>query len=170
MRRNILLFLFCILGASLLYAETPVSSESGKILFVYEESNEQLDPWIARMENYLNRQGIPFDKMAAAEASSLELEDFSSYRGLVLYGAVMAFTSNEPLRDWLKEEPSLQDQKVLLLVTANRWFLPKYTRQLKSLLKDEGAELIDDVTAVTKDLSEEEKDALLQEQWNQLDF
>ena len=75
-----------------------------KILFAFEESNEKLDPWLSRFNVAFVAANVNVDKKAASELASV---DFSKYDLIVVYGAVMAFTSKEPLREWLTKENRL---------------------------------------------------------------
>ena len=133
-------------------------SSDKKILFAYEESNEKLDPWLARFNSAFSAANLTADKKAATDLASA---DFSKYDLIVVYGAVMAFTAKEPLRDWLTKESGLSGKKVALFVTANRWFLKKYDDQLLSLLKQKNANVVDAVSGATKDLTESEKQKMV---------
>jgi len=160
----IAVILLSVIGT--LFAQAPAANVSAvqfpsadkvagkKILFAYEESNEKLDPWLARFNSAFSAANLTADKKAATDLASA---DFSKYDLIVVYGAVMAFTAKEPLRDWLTKESGLSGKKVALFVTANRWFLKKYDDQLLSLLKQKNASVVDAVSGATKDLSESEK-------------
>ena len=129
-----------------------------KILFAFEESNEKLDPWLSRFNVAFVAANVNVDKKAASELASV---DFSKYDLIVVYGAVMAFTSKEPLREWLTKENRLAGTKVALFVTANRWFLKKYDDQLLGLLKKNKVTVVDAVSGATKDLSEIDKQKMV---------
>jgi hypothetical protein len=129
-----------------------------KILFAYEESNEKLDPWIGRFNNAFAAADINVVKKPALDLSST---DISKYDLIVIYGSVMAFTSKEPLRDWLSKENRLAGKNVALFVTANRWFLKKYDDQLLSLLKQKNANVVDAVSGATKDLDDTAKERMV---------
>ncbi|MBB6480522.1 hypothetical protein [Spirochaeta isovalerica] len=150
MKKVILLFLLAVMALSMAAAEAPV-------LFIYEESNENIDPWLEMLRSGLASRSIAYEEKSAAELEGLDLSPYSS---LFLYGAVMAFTFKEPIRDWLDTEPDLSEKKVSLLVTANRWFLDKYRGQLQQRLDKHGAETIDTISSATKNLSDDEKAAL----------
>lgn len=149
----LLYFIACF---SFVYAQSRDSAPE-EILFLYEESNENLDPWINRIQEELSTRGIPF---LARQAEDLEPADLANHGRILLYGAVMGFTLSEPLRDWLKTEPEISGKEVVLLVTANRWFLDKYTGQLEDLLEQADTLLLDEVTRATQELTEEEKDQI----------
>lgn len=133
----------CLLAASL-GAETV----SGKVLYVYDEVNEQSKPYISYFRDGFAAAGISFDEAAA---SGLKAKDLSSYEFIVVHGMVMAFNSKSPVRDWLKTKPDLDGKKVSLFVTANRWFLKNLFGQLTELLRKENADVIDAVSMATKD-------------------
>ena len=102
------------------------------VLFLYEESNENIDPWLSLFRIRLEEEKIPYKESSAAHMNSMDLALFDN---IFLYGAVMAFTFKEPLRDWLESEPALAGKEISLFVTANRWFLDKYTGQLQKLVQ-----------------------------------
>ncbi|MDA3849855.1 MAG: hypothetical protein PF447_01135 [Spirochaetaceae bacterium] len=138
-----------------------LSAQSGpqeEILFLYEESNEQLEPWLSRIRSNLFDRGIDFKERAASDIEPADLEE---HRRILIYGAVMAFSTMEPLRDWLRTDPDLSGKDVVLLVTANRWFLEKYQGQLMDLLEKNNANLIDGVSGATQEMSNLEKDQMV---------
>jgi len=153
MKRKVLYVLLVLITAGCLFG-----NEQKKVLFVYEESNEKLDPWLTLFRTQMSGMNLIVDESAASAVGDKNL---SSYDSILIYGSVMAFTSKEPVRDWLETEPDLTDKDVLLFVTANRWFLDKYTDQLVALLKGRNAQLVDAVTAATKNLSSDEKKKLV---------
>lgn len=138
-------------------AQQPATNKVS-VLFVFEEENEKLLPWIDSFREELRASGIAFDECPAAKASAADL---SKYDSILVYGAIMAFASNEPVRDWLSKESRLEGKNVMLVVTANRWFLKKYHGQLIDLLNKKNATTVDAVSAATKDLSGAEKKALV---------
>jgi hypothetical protein len=157
--------MFCVAFISMAIIGFMSSQESNtngivpkKILFAYEESNEKLEPWISRFSGAFSAANLTVDKKAAIDLASADL---SKYDLIVIYGAVMAFASKEPLRDWLKAENRLSGKKVALFVTANRWFLKKYDDQLLGLLKKKNATVVDAVSGATKDLTESEKQKIV---------
>jgi len=131
---------------------------SPAVLYVFEESNENIDPWNDLFQKKLRELGYTYDAAAAGQMNSVSLEKYSH---VIIHGAVMAFASKEPVRDWLKTGPNLSGKRIVLFVTANRWFLGKYFNQLLSLLGERGAEVVDSVSSATKDLTAEEKAALV---------
>jgi len=158
MSKKICLVFLCILAGMIqVYGQR---MESGDILFLYEESNEHLDPWISRIEKTLSEHQIPFMSSSVTELDASLLESADQ---ILLYGAVMAFSFKEPVRDWLDSEPDLRGKEVLLLVTANRWMLEKYTRQLKERLNPTEAGIIDAISAATKEISDSEKQLLVEQ-------
>ncbi|MDP3177682.1 MAG: hypothetical protein Q8M76_07245, partial [Spirochaetaceae bacterium] len=127
-------------------AATAASRE--KILFLYDEMNEQSTPYIGRYREIFAAAGIPFDEATAADMKS---RDLSPYRLIVVHGMVMAFNAKSPIRDWLKTGPDLRGKNVSLFVTANRWFLKDLFGQLRKLLESRGAVVVDAVSMATKD-------------------
>jgi len=152
--------LFACLTLQGIGAEEPAEGKEPKVLLVYEESNKNIDPWTAIFREELRKQRISFLDVPAATARGVDL---SSYDFIVVYGAVMAFTSKEPIRDWLGESKTMNGKKTALFVTANRWYLEKYTAQLTDALKKNGSVPIDVVSAATKKMSDPEKQMLVSE-------
>jgi hypothetical protein len=131
-----------------------------KLLFVYDEVNANSSPYIERFEKAFEARGIAYEAASVAELPKKEL---SEYRGIVIHGMVMAFNAKSPVRDWLKGGPKLEGKKVSLFVTANRWFLDKLHGQLATLLKKDGAELVDSVSMATKTIDETAKNTAVQD-------
>ena len=157
------LFLGVILlsGLGALYGQQESDASKSKdriVLLAFEESNEKIDPWLERFRKVLRAENVHFEEKAAKE---LATTDLAKYDLIIIYGAVMAFTAKEPLRDWLSKEPRLSGMKVGLLVTANRWFLGEYYAQLTDLLKNRKATMVDAVSAATEALKEDAKDKIL---------
>jgi len=161
MRKLSLFAIACLVLAASLAAQPKGQAATGsakKVLLAYEVADKNLDPWRTLLREELTARGYATEEAAAA---SLAGRDLSGYDLVLLYGAVMAFASKEPLRDWLGAGAPLRDRPAALFVTANRWFLAKYFEQLKSLLGKGGARLTDAVSAATKGLGEDEKKALV---------
>ncbi len=131
-----------------------VANSGSTILFVYEEKNETIDFWVERFKTAFNNQNRSVEYVASADANKKNIESYSS---LVIYGAVQAFTFKEPVRDWLKSDVSLAGKKVHLIVTANRWLVAGYFKQLKKLLTKKNAETINAVSAATAKMSDTDK-------------
>ncbi len=131
------------------------------VLFIYEENNININPWKVVFENELSAKNYSFDVMEAPKIGS---RDLSQYDYIIIHGAVMAFTLKEPVRTWLKTKPNLLGKKVLLFVTANRWFLDRYYKQLLSLLDKRDAVVVDAISMATKILSDNEKRELVHNQ------
>jgi hypothetical protein len=129
-------------------------SSAGKVLFIYDEVNQQSSPYVERFREAFAAKGISFDEATAVQVKS---KDLSSYTRLVVYGMVMAFNMKSPVRDWLKTAPDLSGKRISLFVTANRWFLQQLVGQLTDLLKKDKAEVVDAVSMATKDLDVQEK-------------
>jgi len=150
MKKILLTFILATMALVATVAENP-------LLFVYEESNDNTDPWLEMLRHNLKSRSIDFEEKSA---SDLEGVDLSSFDRVFFYGAVMGFTLKEPLRSWLDSSPDLTGKKVSLLVTASRWFLEKYTAQLEERLEESGAGKIDAISSVTQNLSDEEKESI----------
>jgi len=155
----------------------PVSAESaatgGKALYVYDEVNEQSEPYIANFRAALSAAGVAFDEVTAAElASGTSGVDLASYDRIIVHGMVMAFNSKSPVRDWLKKKPDLSGKKVSLFVTANRWFLVTANRwflknlygQLTDLVEKDGGNLVDAVSMATKSTTDADERAAVDAQ------
>lgn len=126
-----------------------VAAPAGKILYLYDEVNEQSTPYIGYFREALAAEGIAYEESAVAEVSADKLK---TYGYILAHGMVMAFNMKSPLRDWLKTSPDLRGKKVSLFVTANRWFLDDLFGQLRKLLERDQAELVDAVSMATKEL------------------
>ncbi len=133
---------------ALIIVPLAAQSPSPRILFVYDEVNEQTEPYIARFRGAFTAYGLPFDEAAAGELKS---RDLSRYDVLVVHGIVQAFNAKSPIRDWLKTKPAVTGKRVYLFVTANRWFLDNLFRDLTGLLEKSGAKPVDAVSMATKD-------------------
>lgn len=142
--RPVLIALVALIIALPLAAQTP----GPRVLFVYDEVNEQTEPYIAHFREAFASRGLTFDESAAGDLKS---RDLSRYEVLVLHGIVQAFNSKSPIRDWLKTKPPLAGKRVYLFVTANRWFLDKLFKDLNGLLEKSGAGPVDAVSMATKD-------------------
>ncbi|MCX7028314.1 MAG: hypothetical protein NT061_12725 [Spirochaetes bacterium] len=167
MKKYLCVFLLVLAAASNLPAQTTASSNKAaattdpgkpRILLAYELADKNLDPWRAFFRTELDSAGYALEEVEAARLSATTL---SNYDLIVIYGAVMAFTFKEPMRDWLNTKPKLAGGKVALFVTANRWFLRKYNDQLLGLLRQADAIIVDAVSTATKALSDDEKRRLV---------
>jgi len=153
-------------------AAIPVTAQGAstqKALYVYDEVNEQSEPYIADFRAALAASGVAFDEAAAGDlmagkSGAPPRVDPSAYDRIIVHGMVMAFNSKSPVRDWLKKKPDLSGKKVSLLVTANRWFLDNLYGQLTDLFEKDGAELVDAVSMATKNTSSAEEKAAVEAQ------
>lgn len=152
MRRFLVVACLAALAAAL-GAQVAVN---GKVLYVYDEVNDQSKPYIAWFKAAFAAEGIAYDE---ATASQMKAIDPSKYRALVVHGMVMAFNSKSPVRNWLKAEGRLAGERVSLFVTANRWFLDKLYGQLTDLLKKDRVQSIDGFSAATKSMDAAAKEA-----------
>ncbi len=154
--RFVLMVWFLVAGT--LFAEEKEKIEQKKVLLVFEEANSYINKWRVIFKDEFMKQGFIFEEIPVAEAGK---KDFSKYDFIEIYGAVMAFTYRQPIREWLKTETNISGKKVGLFVTANRWFLEKYYKQLEEILKGKKAIVVDSVSSATLKLSEEEKRKLI---------
>ena len=150
---------FFVFFATLGFAQT------APVLFVYDEHNESLDPYIQWVKDELSAHQIAFEE---APAQDVGRRDLSKYSSLVVYSAVMAFNMKSPVRDWLSSRPKVGQKKVALLVTANRWFLDTLSNQQTKLLKQLECREVDVVTSATKDLDQAQKRALVKDFVNRI--
>lgn len=161
-------FLILALAAALAaWVSLPCAAQEspGKVLYVYDEVNEQSEPYIAHFRSALSAAGVSFDEVTAAELSSGKASvNPADYDRILIHGMVMAFNGKSPVRDWLKKKPALEGTKVSLFVTANRWFLDNLFSQLTSLVKKDGGDLVDAVSMATKDTSDEQERAAVEAQ------
>lgn len=139
-----------VLIALMAWIIVPLAAQApaARVLFVYDEVNEQTEPYIAHFREAFASSGIAFDEAAAGDLVS---KDLSRYEVLVLHGIVQAFNGKSPIRDWLKTKPPVAGKRVYLFVTANRWFLDNLFRDLTGLLEKTGAKPVDAVSMATKD-------------------
>jgi major membrane immunogen (membrane-anchored lipoprotein) len=158
MKKNLFLsvasgLILCVTGYS--FGDT---IDTAKTLLVYEEKNEQIDPWVKRFSDALMAANKKVDIVSTAEIKGKSL---SQYTAIVIYGVVQAFTFKGPIRDWLKTDVDFNDKKVYLAVTANRWFLSDYFKQLQDGLKKSNADVVNAVSGATQKMSESDKQAFV---------
>ncbi|MGC8764273.1 MAG: flavodoxin family protein [Brevinematia bacterium] len=135
------------------------------MLLVYEEANSSIDPWRKLFRDEITNEGFVFEECPAVKMKG---KDLASYDVIIIYGAVMAFTKKEPIRDWLNAETNLSGRKVGLFVTANRWFLKEYFTELEKILEKKDVKIVDAVSSATKKLNEEEKRLLIRKNLQKL--
>ena len=152
MKRFLVFCFFMTIGFS-------VFAQTKAVLFIYDEKNEQLDPYISRIKDELNKNQIVFDESSVQDIKKFDMQKYDT---LMIYSAVMAFSMKSPTRDWLKTNPKIKSKKIVILVTANRWFLDKlYTQQINLLKKNE-AQIVDAISSATKELDDEQKHKLVE--------
>jgi hypothetical protein len=137
-----------------------VCAQSAKTLFIYDEDNPQLEPFRLLLQNELSAQGVSYDSSSVADLNAVQLD---TYENLILYSAVMAFGMKSPIRDWLKKNPQLQEKKIALIMTANRWSLDKLFKEIRALLTKQKVNVVDAVSGATKDLDADEKAKLVRD-------
>jgi hypothetical protein len=160
LRNRVFILVAFLLASSLFpaFAQRTASQPSPTMLFVYEAKDKQIDPWVSLFKEGLQARNLNADFYLPSELTG---KDLSGYDTVVIYGVVQAFTNLEPVRDWLKTNVDLSGKKVHLFVTANRWYLKKYSDQLKKLLAKKNADLADAVSSATQKLSDSEKSELV---------
>lgn len=155
MKKLVLLISSLLLCAAGTYSnDTLTNGSSDKILFVYEEPNEQISPWVELFKKTFAGQNRSVEYAASADVFKKDITSFSS---VVIYGAVQAFTFKGPVRDWLKTDVNLAGKKVYLIVTASRWFTEDYFKQLKKELTKKNAETVNAVSAATAKMTDNDK-------------
>jgi hypothetical protein len=135
-------------------------SAQAPVLFVYDEHNEALDPYIQMVKDELVQHKIAFEETSAQEVRG---QDLSRYSSVVIYSAVMAFSLKSPVRDWLGSHPNLNGKRVAMLMTAHSMFLDTLKGQQTKLLKDLKTQEPDVVASATKDLGAAQKRQLVKE-------
>lgn len=73
-----------------------------RLLVVYEESNSNIDPWVALFKEELKSKKLEADFFAASEAKA---KGVSGYEQISIFGSYMAFGMKEPVRDWQEGRP-----------------------------------------------------------------
>ncbi len=152
MKKNILMLAIVVTFSLSLFGETR------KSLFLYDMDDKEGRLYIQEIRKQFDEKNLAFDEIAV---ESEQVPDLSGYARVLIYGKVMAFNQMSPIRDWLTSSPVPKDQDFYLLLTANRWFLNKYTRQIEGLVVEKGGIVADAVSAATKDLTEQEKKGLV---------
>jgi major membrane immunogen (membrane-anchored lipoprotein) len=158
MVKNLFPAIFSLLILSITGRSSSNTIDTDKTILVYEEKNEQIDPWVKRFSDALGAGNKKIDVVSSAEMKGKSL---SQYTTIVIYGAVQAFTFKGQVRDWLKTGVDLTGKKVYLAVTANRWFLNDYFKQLKDGLTKSNAEVVNAVSSATQKMSESDKQAFV---------
>ena len=135
-------------------------AQNKKALLIYDEDNKESAPYRAALASELREVGFYCEVTSVAKLST---QDLAHCDLVVIYSIVMAFASKSPLRDWLKSGPDLAGRKVAILVTANRWKLSDLYKQQLDLLAKRRADVVDSVSAATKNLTQADKDALIRD-------
>jgi len=151
--------------ALLITAGLAAETADGKVLLVYDEVNVNSDPYVGYFKEALTAEGLAFEETVVGSVAG---KDLAAYDTVLIYGMVQAFNMKSPIRDWLKTKPALENKKVSLFVTANRWFLKNLFVQLTKLLDKQKAEVVDAVSMATKDLDASAKEAAVKAQVRRL--
>jgi putative aminopeptidase FrvX len=96
-------------------------------------------------------------QVEVASSDGLRNKDASPYQYVVIYGEVMAFTMKSAVKKWVKAQKSLENKKLLVFVTASRWFNEKLRKDLVTLAEKKRATVVDAVSMATKKATEAEK-------------
>ncbi len=155
--KKIFVALFALFITFFVGAQTP----GGKVLFVYDEVNVNSDPYVGYFRQALAAEGLTFDEVVAGNMAG---KDLSAYDTVLIYGMVQAFNMKSPIRDWLETKPGLENKRVSLFVTANRWFLKNLFVQLTKLLDKQEADVVDAVSMATKDLEASARESAVKNQ------
>lgn len=149
------------LGASLYAAaQEQDMRQKPRLLYVYERRDEKLDPWRQAFLDEMTRAGLSFEEMDALTVTGKNLEP---YDVLLIHGSVIAFSFDEPVRDWLENDKNMNGKKAAFFVTANRWFLEKYAAQLQKLAEKRNLVVLDAVSSATQHVDEAERASLVRE-------
>lgn len=145
------LFLFFALTAQ---AADTATTPQERLLFVYDTLDKGSLPCVQAIRDELAGAGFAVDE---ASAGALRRTDAKPYDRLVIYGMVMAFNWKSTVRDWLKTQNNLENRKIFIFVTANRWFKDNLHRDLVKLASQKKATVVDAVSMATNKVSDREK-------------
>jgi hypothetical protein len=133
-----------------------VNEESPRTLFVYDTLDKDSRFFIQAFRDAFADAGIAFDEAAVEHAT---VDEMSPYERVIIYSRVMAFNMKSAVRTWVKTMESFKDTKVLICVTAHKWFEEKHRKGLAAQVKKKDGELVDAVAKATAKMSEKEKRA-----------
>ena len=125
-----------------------------KVLFVYDSITKPSAFYVETIRENLKDASFQVDE---ASSSALRHKDPSQYSHIVMYGMVMAFNMKSSVRKWLKSQKSLENKKLFIFVTANRWFNENLRKDLVKLASQKNATVVDAVAMATNKVSEAEK-------------
>jgi menaquinone-dependent protoporphyrinogen IX oxidase len=125
-----------------------------KTLFVYDSLDKDTKIYIEAFRDQMNAKKVQFDEMVLSKSKTV---DVSPYETIVIYSRVMAFNLRSPVRKWLRSVKKLQNKKVYIFVTANKFFEKKNLKDIVKLVAKSDGEIIDAVSMATGKLSEEQK-------------
>jgi len=125
-----------------------------KALVVYDKVDTVTKLYLDALRNQLQKKGVHFDETAVEEKGKKSVD---GYHTICIYSRVRAFTMDSPVKKWISSLASLQNTKVYIFVTANRWLYDTHLNQIIKAVKDKNGTVIDAVTEATKDLTKEQK-------------
>ena len=128
--------------------------ETSKVLLVYDKVDSTSRFYIETLRQQLSKTGIPFDETAVDTTGKA---DISPYDCLVVYSQVMAFTMIAPVKKWLRSLGDLQGKRILIFVTANRWFADKQRKDLAKFIAKRNGTVVDAVSMATSRKSPEQR-------------
>ena len=148
-----------ILPAALLFAFPSRAADSldvtpDKVLFVYDTIDKASAFYVGTIRENLKKAQFLVDE---ASSGGLRQKDPLPYNHVVIYGMVLAFNLKSPVRDWLKSQKNLENKKIFIFVTANRWFNEKLCKELAKLATKQRATVVDAVSMATNKATNEEK-------------
>jgi menaquinone-dependent protoporphyrinogen IX oxidase len=148
-----------ILPATLLFSFPSWATDTldvtpDKVLFVYDTITKPSAFYVETIRENLEKESFQVDE---ASSSALRQKDPSQYHQIVIYGMVMAFNMKSSVRSWLKSQKNLENKKVFIFVTANRWFDENLRKDLAKLATKKNATVVDAVSMATNKVSDAEK-------------
>ena len=154
-----LVFRSFVLSSTLLFAYPSWATDTldvtpAKVLFVYDTITKPSAFYVETIRENLKDASFQVDE---ASSSALRHKDPSQYSHIVMYGMVMAFNMKSSVRKWLKSQKSLENKKLFIFVTANRWFNENLRKDLVKLASQKNATVVDAVAMATNKVSEAEK-------------
>ncbi len=142
----ILVLLFSGRGAS---ADTPE-----QLLFVYDTIDESSRFFIQAIRDRLRETAFVIDEVAVENA---DVDSVGKYDCIVVYSRVMALNMRSPVRKWIRSKKDFKKTRMVIFVTANRWFEEKRRKELTALAGRRNATVVDAVSMATNTLTAEQK-------------
>jgi uncharacterized protein YdaL len=143
-----------LLVALTVQANDQPDTGSTRVLFVYDTVDKASRFYVEAFRELLAKE--PF-QVEEASAGELRHKDPSSYDCVVIYGMVMAFNMKSMVRKWVKAQKNMENRKVFVFVTANRWFNNNLRKDLVNLATKRRATVVDAVSMATNKVSDADK-------------